>query len=322
MWLGRYVSKKETDVQLNQVSHITERDIDLLLLEELTVNIEFQKWLSSRIFDEELFKSHLGVWHSVSDAELGESDLLYIFKSENDEKFAILIENKIDAPPQPKQGFRYYLRGEKGVEDNKWNKFKTCIIAPKRYLASSKHSEEYDFEINYEEIVSFFQSRASKDIRYSYKANMVVEGIEQNRRGYQPEHNSKMTQFVIDYYSFAISQCPELNIQEAKPRPAGSTWVMFYPKSLPKKSDLMHQLTHGLVKVFFNGQAEQFEELKEKYSSVLPVDAEIKVAGKSVAISIKVPKINPLETSFSESKEKIKDALKSLLVLKELVSSA
>ena len=96
---------------------------------------------------------------------------------------------------------------------------------------------------------------------------------------------------------------------------------MFYPKSLPKEINLVHQLTAGLIKVFFNGQAESFEALKEKYGSKLPENASIEVAGKSVAISMEAQKVDPLSISFSEQLEKIRPALQNLLTLEKLVSA-
>lgn len=159
------------------------------------------------------------------------------------------------------------------------------------------------------------------DNRFSYKAQILLEAIEQNRRGYQPEYNQEITEFVSNYYQFVAKNYPELNMQRVKPRPAGSTWVMFYPVSLPEKTDLMHQLTKGLVKLFFNGQAKNFEELKEKHSSSLPDGARISIAGKSVAISIKVPKVEPVSMTFEEQQEKIKESLESLVKLERYVAS-
>ncbi len=308
-------------IELKFVASIAERDIDLLIMEELSVSNEFREWFSSRVFGEPIYQSEIGAWHSVSDAQLGESDLIFLFEAVDGPRTAILIENKIDAPPQPQQGQRYRLRGEKGLIEGYWEKFKTCVIAPSKYLLSSKHSESYDVEISYEEILAYFQSRSPRGRRFEYKARILLEGIEQNRRGYQPEYNEEMTKFISDYFTFASEEYTHLGIQEAKPRPAGSTWVMFYPKSLPKEISLVHQLTAGFVKVFFNGQVESFDRLREKFSSKLPDDASIDIAGKSVAISMKVPKVDPLSISFSEQTEAIVEALRKLSALEKLVAT-
>ena len=308
-------------LELKFIASIAERDIDLLVMEELSVSAEFREWFSSRAFGEPIYESEIGAWHSVSDAQLGESDIVFLFKAIDGPRTAILIENKIDAPPQPKQGKRYRLRGEKGLKEGYWEKFKTCVIAPAKYLNSSKHSESYDVKVSYEEILAYFQSRRPRDDRFPYKARILLEGIEQNRRGYQPEYNEEITKFVSDYFSFASEEYAHLRMQQAKPRPAGSTWVMFYPESLPREISFIHQLTAGLVKAFFNGQAESFDALQGKYGSRLPEGASIDVAGKSVAISLEVPKVDPLSVSFSEQIDKVTEALQQLSVLAKLVAT-
>jgi hypothetical protein len=130
-----------------------------------------------------------------------------------------------------------------------------------------------------------------------------------------------MTQFVADYYAFAAKGYVHLGMQQAKPRPAGGTWVMFYPKSLPKNASLVHQITAGQVKVLFNGSAEVFEALQEKYKESLPQNASIDVTGKSVAISLEVPKLDPLQISFSKQQEKVAQALEALSVLEKMLSA-
>ena len=307
-------------LEIKFVASIAERDIDLLVLEELSVSSEFREWFSSRVFGEPVYRSKIGAWHSVSNAGLGESDLVFLFESVGGPRTAILIENKVNASPQPSQGERYRQRGEKGLKDGFWEKFVTCVIAPNKYLTSAKHSKSYDFEVSYEELFSYFQFRRSRDERFSYRARILLEGIEQNRRGYQPEYNDEMTQFVADYFAFASKEYSHLGMQEAKPRPAGSTWIAFYPKSLPKEENLVHQFTSGFVKAFFNGKAESYDKIKEKYFSDLPEGATIDIAGKSVAISMEVPKVDPLSSTFSEQLEKIRPALKALSSLEKLLS--
>ncbi len=307
-------------LDLKFIASIAERDVDLLIMEELSVSTEFREWFSSRVFGEPMYQSELGAWHSVSDAQLGESDIVFLFEAIEGPRTAILIENKIDAEPQPKQGERYRLRGEKGLKEGYWDKFKTCVIAPSKYLNSTKNSENYDVEISYEELLAYFQSRSPRSNRYLYKAKVLLEGIEQNRRGYQPVYNEEITKFVSDYFSFCSESYAQLGMQEAKPRPAGSTWIMFYPESLHKEISLVHQLTAGFVKVFFNGKAKLVEELKDKYSTKLPPGASVEVTGKSATITIKVPKVDPLSIPFSDQKEKVVQALKLLSVLEKLVA--
>jgi hypothetical protein len=68
-------------LEMNWLESVTERDVDLLLLEELSVNEEFRKEFSKLVFGETVYKTYIGAWHSVISDNLGESDLVFIFRS-------------------------------------------------------------------------------------------------------------------------------------------------------------------------------------------------------------------------------------------------
>lgn len=286
-------------IETRFLASIAERDIDLLLVEELTVNPEFGDWFSSRVFGRAVFKEALGTWHSVTDAALGESDLLFLFRNEDDGRVAVLIENKIDAVAQPQQAARYRQRGEKGVLAQDWDTFVTCVVAPKQYLSAGNQTDGYDTQVTYQEILSFFVSRRSRDRRFAFKGQVVLEAIEKNRRGYVAEISESMTAYVRDYCRLAAALVPECRVQEAKPRPAGSTWVQYRPDALPKNVTVFHQLTAGHVKLFVNGAAAEAEQVLAPFKDVLPADVEAGAVGKSVAFSVVVPKLAPLDKTVA-----------------------
>lgn len=304
--------------ELNFVESVNERDIDLLILEELQVCQEFRDWFSARVFERPIFKSHIGAWHSVMDAALGESDLVFIFQADDGTpegtSTAILIENKIDAVAQPDQGKRYTARGEKGIAEGHWQEFRTCIIAPRRYLQSAAHTESYDCSILYEEIMAYFVAKRSSDARHDYRAKIVMEGVGQHRRGYQPKISDEMTDFVMAYWQLVQREYPSLGMAEPKPRPAGSTWIYFHPSDFPKGVDVVHQLTAGFVKVFFTGKASEFEAIEARYKD-MEADFngfEIQLAGKSVSLSVPVEIVRPLETAFAASQPAVSATLLTL----------
>ncbi|MBM4387545.1 MAG: PD-(D/E)XK nuclease family protein [Deltaproteobacteria bacterium] len=116
-----------TDRFPSKVQYVAERDIDLLLLEELNVSPVFSFWLFQQTHSESTnAPSCNGAWHSVTHPQFGESDLIVVYENE----FAILMENKIDALAQPEQASRYRKRGEMGCRDGLWQRFLTCIVAP------------------------------------------------------------------------------------------------------------------------------------------------------------------------------------------------
>ena len=294
---------------LHFIESVTERDLDLLMLEELQVSHEFRDWFAARVYDEPIYKSLINTWHSLTN-EHGESDITFVFTAEDETTTAILIENKINARAQPDQGERYHRRGKKGVSDGDWTQYRTCLIAPRRYLKTQ--AEEYDCEVAYEEIMAYFVARRSTEPRHDYRAKFIMDGVGQQRRGYQSkEPNEGMTSFVRQYWQLVQDRYPELRMSEPKPRPAGNTWINFYPSTFPKSIDLVHQVTGGFVKVLFNGRAPEFEAIEARYRDMASTFPELRIqlAGKSVSIAVPVEPLAPLQQSFNASRGNVEAAL-------------
>jgi hypothetical protein len=308
-------------IETKFLASVAERDIDLLLVEELTVNSEFGDWFASRLFGRAVFREAVGTWHSVTDSALGESDLLFLFRNEDDGRVAVLIENKIDAVAQPQQAARYRLRGEKGLQSQDWDTFVTCVVAPKQYLSAGNQTDGYDAQVTYEEILSFFVSRRTRDRRYAFKGQVLLEAIQKNRRGYVADISEAMTAYVRDYCRLASAVAPECRVQEAKPRPAGSTWVQFRPDGLPKQVTVTHQLTAGHAKLFIAGAAAEVDQVLAPFKDVLPPDVEAGAVGKSVALSISVPKLSPLEKTVSAEQAAVEQGIRAVQRLVELYRS-
>jgi hypothetical protein len=74
-----------------------ERDVDVLLAEEFSVNTAFAEWFRSQTKFETSVAQVADVYVSKSD-NLGESDLIVIYETEGGSRFALLIEDKVDPP--------------------------------------------------------------------------------------------------------------------------------------------------------------------------------------------------------------------------------
>jgi hypothetical protein len=296
---------------LKFIESIAERDIDFLILEELQVSHAFREWFTARVFEQPVFKSHVGAWHSVVDPVLGESDLIFMFDAEDGSTKAILIENKISAAPQPDQAKRYLARGDKGQLEETWQEYRTCVIAPRKYLESPVHTNVYQSQIPYEEIMAYFAAARSVDERQRYRATMMLEAVDQHRRGYTAKIDDTVTEFVRTYWQFVQASHPSLGMREPKQRPAGNTWIFFYPAGIPKTMDVVHQLTAGYVKVFFKQRAADYEAIANRYQELTGVfpGLAVELAGKSVSITIPVTPVNPLDTQFDSAKASVAAAL-------------
>ena len=295
---------------VNKIKSVAERDVDLLLLEEINVNPEFSAWFLSKSCPESHNSECVGAWHSVSDPELGESDLIILYKN----GLAILVENKIDAPAQPRQGSRYQERGKKGIEEGNWKSFRTCMIAPKSYLLRSSGSQNYDSSISYEEIEEWISSNVTPVRRGHHKGLMFKEAIDQNRRGYTPETDQMVTQFWQDYWHFCDKHFPELEMSKPGNKPAGSDWPVFKPSFLIAKipkTRIVHKLAEGFVDLELPQSAELSVDIQERLSGL---KANVVQTGKSISIRIFSQPVDRA-SSFDQQKDKISSCLEAAVRL-------
>jgi hypothetical protein len=286
---------------VSKIEAVTERDIDLLLLEELNVSDEFALWLYSEVTGKNDARSCKGAWHSISDPSLGESDLVVIY----DNGVAVLLENKIDAPAQPEQGQRYKARGEIGMQDGLWISYITCMVAPSLYLQKEGDAQIYDHILSYEDIASWFEFLKGVNRRRKYKAYLIREAVEQNRRGYTLNPDHRVTEFWRKYWEFSNTQHPDLEMKQPGIKPANSDWPYFQPSLLDRRFTIVHKLERGYVDLQISGAADKLELLRGLVSEI---EVEVAQAGKSAAIRIKVGSINRFAT-FDSQKDIVSDGM-------------
>ena len=162
--------KNKNIEDLRFIEAVQERDMDLLLLEELIVSAEFREWIVKQITGERI-KEFIGAWHSICDSK-SEFDIVFIFLSESGKKYALFIEDKIGAMAQRNQPQRYASRGHEGIVKKEWDVSKTCIVAPKEYLEMNREAKEYNSQLSYEDISAWFLKNNSE--RHKFKNQKVL----------------------------------------------------------------------------------------------------------------------------------------------------
>ena len=129
------------------VESILERDVDLILLEELSTDNEFCKWFINKLNLPE-WTSTNGVWRSISEFGLGETDILLSYNS-SEKKVFTLIENKLDASFQKAQFDRYEKRAIIYERNRECDEAFYVLTAPDQYCQNQHYFNKY---ISYEVI--------------------------------------------------------------------------------------------------------------------------------------------------------------------------
>lgn len=137
---------------------LTERDLDLIQLEELHSNRGYATWFANRVGLEgwRFESARHSVMAQVEDA-WGETDLLAYFALDA-HRTAVLIEDKIAAAFTDRQAERYQERGQALVQAGECHAYKAVLVAPARYLASVPLEAPWQVRIPIEEITEWFEA--------------------------------------------------------------------------------------------------------------------------------------------------------------------
>ncbi len=208
-----------------------ERDIDLLLAEELVVSADFASWFKSRTCFAANDASVVDVFVSRSDNK-GESDLVVVFEEEDTgRRFALLVEDKINARFQPEQQQRYRLRAQREIARGDYETCQILLCAPQAYIAAHPETAGFDRVITYEEIAAFLTG-ADPSPRGRYRANFIATAAMRNANTWTPVDDEVTNRFWDAAYRLATSEFPVLELKPLR-LTKDSTWIDIRPRDLP-----------------------------------------------------------------------------------------
>lgn len=275
---------------------VSERDIDLLMLEEFLSTKAFGAWFIHQLFGDKAGVGEcVGAVRSVTQSS-GESDLEVEYLSADGARTLLLIENKIGAGLQPQQAERYIDRGSDYVDRGRCRSFYTVIVAPDRYFASEDQTKGFHFRLNYESLRSWFEQADSLGDRRHYKISVLSSAIEKGTLGYQPVTDAPVTQFWQDYWRLCVALAPSLEMKAPDSKPARSGFISMRPPALkPLGVDIVHKVKKGRVDLQLRQLGEHLNVVSSALAPVLEEDMLIERAAKSAAVRIYLPKMSTLD---------------------------
>jgi hypothetical protein len=263
-------SDHSTDSDLHEsVLFVTERDIDLLLVEELRSSPTFRIWWLTQVGYETPAQHELiDVRHSVIDASKGESDLIVRVRGGDGRRCAVMIEDKVSANAQPDQARRYRDRGEYGTP-LEWDRYITVMTAPRSYLSAQPEARGYDAQISHEAIRSWFECNSTLEpARATYKMELLSRSITRRIGIYVPVKDSEVTTFRIGYQEIAAREFPDLPLNPPPPESgARATWMRF--RTGTPGMFLIHKLKDGCVDLELRRQAGNIDSLRQRNRMLL-----------------------------------------------------
>ncbi|WP_018168736.1 hypothetical protein [Thioalkalivibrio sp. ALMg9] len=282
------------------IASVSERDVDLLLLEEFIASPAFGNWFVELGLNLSLdVGACIDAQRSVTDST-GESDLEVTFAATDGRRSRLLVENKVGAGLQPRQAERYRLRGDRYVSRQVCARYYSVIIAPSRYFAPLSGNKGFDYRITYEAILDWFLSAEDLGNRRHYKIALLQAAIEKGTLGYQPEEDAAASSFWREYWLYSCKYAPDREMREPGTKPAGSTFISFHSPELPRGVGLVHKFTHGYVDLQVSGAGPRLNAMRAELERSLAEGMKVTRAGKSGAVRLRVPRLDPSATASSQ----------------------
>ena len=297
-------------------SDVLERDLDMLMIEEFVCSKAFLKIFTDKVGINS--ESLCSVYFSKTDISLGETDITVIIES-NKEKIGLLIENKIDAIAMPEQANRYFQRGEKGIERGEYNSFYVFIVAPRKYLQQNTEAQKYSHRVEYEVLASYFEKK--KGLHSQFKLHLLRQAIEKQKRGYQVEKDTAVTEFWRMYSNYQKEYYPEIEMVYGNSiKGAKSRWPRF--RTVIDQLYIIHKTESGFIDLTFNKCADRLIDVEEMLSSINRDYHEqgfsVHKAMRSAVVRMRVPVLN-LHQPFENQLKEVDVGLHAIKTMSELV---
>lgn len=203
---------KAADDFIPTLTHATERDIDLILVEEIYSSPSFIHWLTEKVGMGPV--SAYTVLHSKRRTRSRrEIDIFVDLTFEGRSKGALLIENKLDATEQPDQAESY--REELAVLAQSHPSCAMLIVCPRSYQSAyPDFTGKFDAVVHYEDISDYFAARAGlggdSALRMRFRSDLLVQAVEKHRRGYTPVPTTIIGDFNAAYVDLLNAIAPAI----------------------------------------------------------------------------------------------------------------
>ena len=214
--------------------YASERDVDVLLVEELFCAREFVAFflVSAAKLANAGGIREWDVKHSVGrQYSRRELDIRLNVALEDGEKVCLLIENKLDTSEQPEQAESYRAECLELVGRKEFDRVYCALVAPAAYIRKyEEFSAKFDTAISYEDVRDELTSRISRDagldeelvMRLKHKSSLLTQAIEKQRRGYVQIALPEKAGFNAAYIALAKVAAPNCRPGPQMLRPDGN----------------------------------------------------------------------------------------------------
>jgi len=286
------------------VDGVAETDLDLVLLDLAHRSVDFVNFLVAQAFKGQQNQEFIGAWRSLD--EHGGGHVTVLAGADGEQPGALLIEGRVSAPALPRQMARLRERGVIGSGDGSWDRFATCLVAPRDYLECER-VPGWDCLIAIEDIRDFAETLDIPGL----VTPVLDAAVAQYRDRSNTPHDSAVVAFFNAYSRLCERDYADLRLH----RPSlgrihdADNWVQFadgFVQREPTDVRLCHRPRLGQVDIEI-AKAKP-AEVRLFLEAVIPPGATIERSGEATSIRFELPPVDQ-KRPFAEQQDIIRAAL-------------
>ena len=293
---------------------IEEKDTDFAIIRSFLENEKVRELFFNKIGKRgDVVKVYHSLMQTESDGHDGESDVVFILENDK-ERFAIFIEDKIAADPQPKQRERYDDRAILLSDIEKYKKHYVFLCAPQAYLDTAK-ADGYELTVSHEEIDSQLDKNSFEHFIFNFSTEVKTQG-------YTPIVNNSVTEFWLKLYDYIDEHYPNLNINRiTSGRGSSAIWPIFRKQGI-KGLSIIWKTEGGFIDLEFAGMTAELEMFTDMVKKLNLDKYEVVETRKSMSLRINIPKskIVTFHRPFDEQLENIRYCLNKVNELNKVTN--
>ena len=298
------------------IMKVQERDMDLLFMQSFSTDPGFVEIFISKTAIAGTTYQVKSVELSKRDTDFGESDITVILQLEN-QKHALLIEDKIDAIDMPQQKERYFKRGDKGMQNGDYDSYDVFIVCPEKYRNSNAAAKEYDSYVAYEEIYAYFKAVDSAE---SARVQQMKQALEKAKKQSQVQIHEIAVDSFKKYAAFQRQYYPSLDLRNRVQSGKVNGWWPHFAASAPF-TYISHKTPDGQVDLKFSGKADRKDVLEKIAKNLIENgldNIQAVATEKSCSLRIKVPVIHMYEKFEDWNTDDLRKCFDAILQLTKI----
>ena len=221
------------------LTHATERDVDLLLVEELKTSEKFlEQFLNLMCLPSTQILSW-SVTHSRRRTySRREIDIaVSVERTVAPRRLWLLVENKLDETEQPEQAESYAQESATMLREARADLVRTVLVCPDSYAQkNADFAAKFDHVVQYERVAEILAKRTDEETgelraRIGFRRELILQAITKARRGYQQIPLAPIATFNTRYVALCREIAPKLppgpNMLRLDGNPAESVSMLF-----------------------------------------------------------------------------------------------